>query len=442
MSSVEVTRESVTLPDQIARQIVLPEGHRDEQALYAAYRWLRENQPVGLAKVEGWDPVWLVSKHADVMEVERKPQVFSAGGGQEIGAHNPIFNNQAGDAFTKQINNGSLRILDALPYLDPPEHSKVKGITVDWFRPQNLKTREDAIRDHARESVEKLVALSKEGELDLVKDWSLHFPLHVIMTLFGVPEEDEPRMAALTQDFFGTADPDAQRDDVELSPEAAAAQFSATIKDFYAYFDSLVEDRRANPRDDLATIIAQAKDENGDYLPKTFSYGYFIAIATAGHDTTSTSLANGLLELFRNKDQLAKVRADPSLIPSLVEEAIRWTSPVKHFARRAEEDYVLRGVQIKKGDRLMPLYQSANRDEDVIADPDRFDIERKPNKHLGFGFGPHMCLGMALSRIELAIMFEELIPRLEDIELVGEIKLVQTNFVGGPKNMPVKVTVK
>jgi cytochrome P450 len=443
MSTVEISRESATVPDEVARQIVLPEGHRDEAALYAAYRWVRENQPVGLATVEGYDPIWLVSKHADVMEVEKNTEIFSAGGGPEPGSHNPIFANQAGDAFTRRINNGSLRILDAIPYLDPPEHTQIKAITVDWFRPQSLRNREEAIRALAREAADKLVSLSKEGELDLVKQWSIFFPLHVVMTLFGVPEEDEPLMMSLSQDFFGVADPDEKREDVqELDEEAAAAQFAKAIQDFFAYFDRLVEDRRANPRDDLATIIAQARDENGEYLPKTYSYGYFVAIATAGHDTTSTCMANGLLELYRHKDQLEMVRNDPKLIRPMVEEIIRWTSPVKHFVRRVEQDHVLRGVQLKKGDRVMSLYQSANRDDDVISDPDRFDITRSPNRHLGFGFGPHMCLGMALSRLELAIAFEELLPRIEDVELVGDIKLMQTNFVGGPKNMPVRVTAK
>jgi cytochrome P450 len=445
MSTVEISREPATVPDEIARQIVLPEGHRDEAALYAAYRWLRENQPVGLARVEGYDPIWLVSKHADVMEVEKNTQVFSAGGGPDApGSHNPIFANQAGDEFTKGINNGSLRILDAIPYMDPPEHTQIKAVTVDWFRPQNLKPREEQIRALAKDATEKLVALANEREqFDLVKDWTLFFPLHVVMTLFGVPEEDEPRMMALSQDFFGVADPDEKREDIqELDQEAAAAQFAAAIQDFYAYFDALVEDRRANPRDDLATVISEFKDDDGEYLPKTFCFGYFVAIATAGHDTTSTCLANGLLELYRHSDQLELVRNDPSLIRPLVEETIRWTSPVKHFVRRAEQDHILHGVQIKKGDRLMSLYQSANRDDDVIENPDQFDITRKSNKHLGFGFGPHMCLGMALSRLELSIAFEELIPRIDDVQLVGEIKLMQTNFVGGPKNMPVKVTAK
>ena len=263
--------------------------------------------------------------------------------------NNPILQNQAGDEFTKSLLGGSLRIMDALPYMDPPEHTEIKGIAIDWFRPTQLKKWEDQIRDLAKASVEKLKKLSAGGEIDLLDDWALGFPLHVMMTLFGVPPEDEPRMMALTQEFFGTADPEHQREDVEeVSPEAMAQQFAATIQDFFAYFDVLVEDRRANPRDDLATIVATAKGPDGEYLPKSFSYGYYMAIATAGHDTTSATLAGTLQLLAQHPDVLARVKADPKLIPNLILEALRIVAPVKHFTRRAEQDYTMRGQTIKK----------------------------------------------------------------------------------------------
>ncbi len=165
----------------------------------------------------GYDPVYLVSKHADIMEIERQPHVFSSAGGEDKGKFNPILANRAGDEFTKTINNGSLRILETLTYLDPPEHTVVKDIAADWFRPANLKQWEDTIRGLATESVDRLLA--GDGKIDFVKDFALQYPLHVIMSLFGVPESDEPRMMTLTQEFFGTADPDAARDDVEpLTP--------------------------------------------------------------------------------------------------------------------------------------------------------------------------------------------------------------------------------
>ncbi|OLM08891.1 MULTISPECIES: cytochrome P450 [unclassified Pseudonocardia] len=440
MTTTEVGPNTVkTVPDDIARQIVLPEGHRDETALFGAYQWLRDNAPLAQVDVEGYDRLWLVTKHADLMEVERQPDVFTSGGGEEKGSHNPILANQAGDAFTKSLTGGSLRILETVTYLDPPEHTAVKDVANDWFRPANLKRWEDTVRSLAREAIDQRL---KPGvnELDLVKDWAIYYPLHVVMTLFGVPEEDEPRMMGLTQDFFGTSDPDTARADVEpLSPEAAAQQWAAAIQDFYAYFDSLVEQRRVEPREDLASIIANARREDGEFWDKTFAYGWFVAIATAGHDTTTTTLAATLEALSHNPETLARVQQDPKLIGDLVNEGLRWASPVKHFMRRATRDYELRGQRIAAGDRLMLLYQSGNRDADVFDAPEEFRIDRKPNRQIAFGYGPHMCIGQHLAKQELRIMFEELLPRLRSIKVVGERKVMQTNFVGGLKNLPVRL---
>jgi cytochrome P450 len=436
MSTTEQSTE--TIPEAIARQIVLPEGHRDDDALFEAYRWLREHNPLGRAVVEGYDPLWLVSKHADIMEIERQPEIFTSAGGEHKGSVNPILANQAGDAFTKQINNGSLRILETLTYLDPPEHTEIKDIALDWFRPQNLAKWESVIRDIARNTVGRL--LRTDGRIDFVQQFALQYPLHVIMSLFGVPESDEPRMMSLTQEFFGTADPDAAREDVEqLTPDAAARQWVATIQDFYAYFEALLQDRRANPRGDLATVIAESRDPNGEYYPNEVYYGYFIAIATAGHDTTSSTLAGGLLELARHPEQLALVRGDLALVPRLVDESLRWASPVKHFMRAATRDYTLRGRDIHAGDRFMLLYQSGNRDADANPNPDAFDITRRPNRHIAFGYGPHMCIGQHLAKLELRVMFEELLPHVASLRPTGDTRYIQTNFVGGLKNMPVAI---
>ncbi|MBB3082360.1 cytochrome P450 [Geodermatophilus sabuli] len=440
MTTIEASAlPSETVPDDIARQIVLPEGHRDEVALFEAYAWLREHNPLAKVEVEGYDPLWLVSKHAHIMEIERQPALFSNGGGDQPGSHNPILTNQAGDAFTKSLTGGSLRVLEALPYIDPPEHTVIKDVASDWFRPANLKKWDGAIRTLAREAIDKHLEPGV-NEIDLVKDFATHFPLHVIMSLFGVPEQDEPRMMALTQEFFGTADPDTARADVAaLSPEAAAQQWAAAIADFNAYFDALVEARRTQPRDDLATLIATARRPDGEYFEKATAYGWFITIATAGHDTTASTLAGTLEALAQHPDQLAAIRQDPSRIPDLVNEGLRWASPVKHFMRQATADHELGGRQIRKGDRFMLLYQSGNRDADVFDAPDAFDSTRKPNRQISFGYGPHMCLGQHLAKQELRIMFEELLPRIRSIEVAGDRRVVQTNFVGGLKNLPVRL---
>jgi cytochrome P450 len=440
MTVTETATDTALIPDHIAAQVVLPEGHGDHDKLFAAYDWLRDNMPVGKARVEGYDDLWLVSKHADIMEVERNTELFTAGGHDEPGSHNPILNNLAGDEFTKTLL-GSMRVMDALPYLDPPEHTEVKDLGGAWFRPANLKQWEVPIRELARKSMAKYL---KPGtsEMDFIEDFALFYPLNVIMTLFGVPEEDEPRMMALTQEFFGTADPDLQRSDTPTTPEAAQAQFIAAYQDFSAYFVGLIADRRAAPREDLASLIANAKKPDGELYPDSYAIGWFMAIATAGHDTTAATITGCIEALAQNPDQLAKVQADLSLVPDLINEALRWASPVKHFMRRARVDTELSGVAIKKGDRIMPLYQSGNRDSDVFDAPYTFKMERKPNKQIAFGYGPHMCVGQHLAKLELRIILEELLPKIESVELLPGRKLTQTNFVGGIKRLPVRITMR
>ena len=430
------------LPDEIARKIVLPEGHADLDSLHAAYRWMRQNMPVGKAVVDGFDELWLVAKHADILQVEGMPEVFAAGGGPDHpGSHNPILQNQAGDQFMKNTV-GTVRIMDALPYMDGAEHSAMKAIAFDYFKPSRLAKLEDQIRQLARESIDKLKKVSEQGEIDLVTDWALGFPLHVIMSLFGVPPEDEPLMMKLTQEFFGTADPEHQRDDIEaMTPEAMAQQFAASIQEFYGYFENLLQDRRANPRDDLATIIAQARRADGEYWPASFAYAWFMQVCTAGHDTTSSTLAGTLKALAEHPDVLARVKADLSLVPKMVVEGVRYVAPVKHFMRIALTDTTLGGQTIKAGERVMPLFQSGCRDEDLFENPDVFSLDRENNAHLGFGFGPHTCVGQHLAKLELRIMFEELLPRLESIEITGPGSLTATNFVGGLKHLPARVKI-
>ena len=257
------------------------------------------------------------------------------------------------------------------------------------------------------------------------------------MTLFGVPPEDEPRMLRLTQEFFGVHDPEEQRPEMAADPAVGAKMWAAALEDFYAYFDDLSAKRRAQPTDDLLSLIANS-EVNGKPIPREEANGYYVAIATAGHDTTSSSTAGGVHGMIAFPENFEKVKADPSLIPGLVDEAIRWTSPVKHFMRNATADTEVRGQAIRAMDRLMMCYPSGNRDEEVFADPDRFDITRSPNKHIAFGFGPHMCLGQHLAKLEMRVLFQELLPHLKSVELAGPPRMVETNFVGGYKSLPIR----
>jgi len=273
------------------------------------------------------------------------------------------------------------------------------------------------------------------GQCDFAAEVALHYPLQVIMSVLGVPEADEPRMLQLTQKLFGAEDPDFGGADPEQT-------LLATLMDFATYFNRMTMDRRENPTSDIASTIANATVD-GEPLGDLQTIGYYVIIATAGHDTTSSTLAGGLEALLREPDQLRALQEDPRLIDNAVDEMIRWVSPVRHFMRYAQEDYVLGKTAVRKGEGLLLSYLSGNRDETVFEEPLRFDVRRRnADEHVAFGLGVHFCLGAHLARMELAAFFRELLPRLESIELTVEPEYTASTFVGGPKRVPIRYRVR
>jgi cytochrome P450 len=268
---------------------------------------------------------------------------------------------------------------------------------------------------------------------------ALHYPLHVIMEILGVPEGDEPRMLKLTQELFGAADPELGRGGASATfVDAADRDFDfGVITDFFEYFRQLSEARRKNPTDDLASLIANSQID-GQPISDLEAMSYYIIVATAGHDTTSSSTAGALWALAENPGEFRKLKADLSLIPSLVDESIRWTTPVKTFMRTVTADTEFAGRQLRRNDWLMLCYASGNRDEEVFEAPDAFRVDRKPNRHLAFGYGAHLCLGQHLAKMEMRILWEELIPRLENVELAGSPAMSEAVFVNGPKRLPIR----
>jgi cytochrome P450 len=271
-------------------------------------------------------------------------------------------------------------------------------------------------------------------ECDFVTDVALNFPLYVILSLLGLPEEDFPRMLKLTQEMFGGDDAEHQRGD-------SMEDLLAVLADYFAYFTKLTASRREHPTHDLASAIANGRVD-GEPLSDMDTVSYYVIIASAGHDTTSDAISGGLHALIENPNELSRLREDLGLMPTAVEEMIRWTTPVKEFMRTAAEDTVVRGVPIAKGESVYLAYVSGNRDEDVFTDPFRFDVGRDPNKHLAFGYGVHFCLGAALARMEMNSLYTELLPRLESIELAGEPELSATTFVGGFKHLPIRYSLR
>ncbi|MGX1103133.1 MULTISPECIES: cytochrome P450 [Bradyrhizobium] len=418
------------IPADIAATLVDPVAYADDR-IHDSYRWLRANNPLGIARPEKFDPFWVVTKHAHIQAISRQNELFH-------NADRPTtLTTQALEERVRKITGGP-NLVRSLVQMDAPDHPKYRALTQGWFMPANLGKFEARVREIARATVRRMLA--RGGACDFVEDVALGYPLHVIMEILGVPEADEPRMLKLTQELFGPQDPDTARVRDALSAEQVSAMLQSIIADFSAYFRKITEDRRQNPRDDLATVIANAKI-GGDYMPEHDQTSYYMIVATAGHDTTSSSTAGAIWALARDAAEFAKVKANPELIPGLVDESIRWMTPVKHFMRSATADTELGGRKIAKGDWLMLCYASGNRDEEVFEDPDRFRSDRKPNRHVAFGYGAHLCLGQYLAKLEMRILFEELLPRLKSLSLDGEVKMTQAYFVNGPKKLPIRFEV-
>ncbi len=291
-----------------------------------------------------------------------------------------------------------------------------------------MKAIEVRIEELAKSHVDRMLAAG--DECDFVPEVAVNFPLYVIMSLLGVPESDFPRMLRLTQELVGS-------DDDEMKRSEPADETMNALLEMFEYFSALTASRRENPTDDMASAIANARID-GEPLSDIETMSYYTIIATAGHDTTSSSIAGGLRALIDHPDQRRALSTDLDMLPHAVEEMIRWVTPVKAFMRTAAEDREIRGVRIAAGDSLLLSYASANRDEDVFDDPFTFDIRRDPNNHVAFGFGVHFCLGAGLARMEMKKFFAELLPRLGTIELAGEPELTATTFVGGLKHLPIR----
>ncbi|MEO0961411.1 MAG: cytochrome P450 [Pseudomonadota bacterium] len=422
------------IPDDIAVTVVDPRSYADGDAIDEAFAKLRKDIPLGVAGPQGFEPFWVVTKHKDIVEVERNGDVF------HNGDKATTLVDASTDAAVREMMGGSPHLVRSLVQMDNPDHKNYRGITAANFMPQELKALEVQVRKIAKSFVDHMEESGRknDGRCDFAKDVAFLYPLHVIMELLGVPQSDEPKMLKLTQELFGAADPDLNRTGKERSdPKEALAALSGTVAEFIEYFSAVTEDRRKTPRADIASVIANGKIE-GEALGVLEAMSYYIIVATAGHDTTSGTTAGTMWELAKDREKFLQVKEDPKLIPLLVEESIRWVTPVKHFMRSATQDTVLGGQEIKKGDWMMLCYQSGNRDEDIFDDPFEFKVNRQPNRHIAFGHGAHICLGQHLARMEMRALWEELLPRLDSVELDGEPTRMLANFVCGPKSVPIK----
>ena len=401
-----------------------PAAYADEARLHEALGLLRRQDPVHWVEAPGFDPFWAITRHTDIMDIERNHALFH-------NAPRPLLATSEMDAVTRQREADGIG-LRTLIHMDDPQHRVVRAIGADWFRPRAMRAMEERIAELARQYVERMA--DHGGECDFATDVAVHYPLYVILSLLGLPESDFPRLLALTQELFGGADEELRRGE---TPE----ELLATLLDFFAYFQDITSARRTAPTEDLASAIANARVD-GEFLSDIDIASYYVIIATAGHDTTSSTISGGLHALIEHPGELARLRDDPALLPTAADEMIRWVTPVKEFMRTATADTQVGGVTIKEGEAVLLSYPSGNRDEEIFTDPFRFDAGRDPNKHLAFGFGVHYCLGAALARMETRALFAELLPRLESIELAGRPEWTATTFVGGLKHLPIRYSLK
>ncbi len=425
-----MTQTIPTLHGSEAQLVIDPKTYGNWTAALDLFdRLRRENPVVRVENDEFHDPFWLITRYDDVMRISKDNATF---------LNNPrpvVFSFRSAIEFSRAVT-GSNMLVDSLVVFDAPVHMKYRKLTQEWFMPKNLKLLEGEIRALAKTTVDRLIDNGAEG--DFVPLVAAPYPLHVVMRILGVPEADEPRMLFLTQQMFGGQDEDLNKSGTaNMSPDQITQLVAGAVKSFEEYFAALAAEKRARPTDDVASIIANALVD-GAPLDDRAMAGYYIILAAAGHDTTSASTAGAMLALAQDPDQFARLKADRSLLPGIVEEAIRWTTPVQHFMRTAAEDVELGGQRIAKDDWLMLSYVAANHDDSVFPDPRRFDAARSPNRHLAFGAGAHQCLGLHMARLEMRILFEELLDRLDGIELVGEPKRSNSTFVGGLKTLPLR----
>jgi cytochrome P450 len=405
--------------DDAAKVLADPLAYTDEPKLHAALSHLRANAPVSWVEVPNYRPFWAITKHADVMGIERDSVLFT-------NWPRPVLTTAEGDELQAAAG------VRTLIHLDDPQHRVVRAIGADWFRPKAMRALKVRVDELAKNYVDKMMTVGPK--CDFVQEVAVNYPLYVIMSLLGIPESDFPRMLKLTQELFGS-------DDSEFKRGSSNEDQLPALLDMFGYFNTVTASRREHPTEDLASAIANARID-GEPLSDIDTVSYYLIVATAGHDTTSATISGGLHGLIENQDQLHRLRDNLDLMPLATEEMIRWATPVKEFMRTAAEDTTVRGVPIAAGESLLLSYVSANRDEDVFEDPFRFDVGRDPNKHVAFGYGVHFCLGAALARMEVNSFFAELLPRLKSIELNGDPEFVATTFVGGLKHLPVRYSLR
>jgi len=380
------------------------------------FTWLRQNAPVywhAYGGAQGWPGFWAVTRHDDIEHVSRHPEVFSSARRTSNFYEFP----------ESEVARHRLGILSA----DPPLHTRLRGLVNRGFTPRMTELLEHGITQICARLLDDV---TRRGEADFATEIAAPLPVEVICELVGAPTEDRARLYELTNIMAGASDPEVG---------SGIAGYSQAVAEMSAYAAGLAEQRRRQPRDDIVTRLLVPNDEKDELTAAEFAV-FFNTLIIAGNETTRNAASGGMLAFFEHPDQWRRLVADPAVIPTAAEEIVRWVSPLNHQRRTATCTTELAGQTIAEGDKVVMFYTSANRDEDVFADPQHFDIGRDPNPHIGFGHGPHFCLGRHLAALELRILLQAISERMPDIGLDGEVSRLRSNFINGIKHMPVRFT--
>ena len=376
-------------------------------------RRMRNEAPVFYHEEPGQDGFWCLTKYQDVWKVSLDNRMFSSSRGTAL-----IQN------FSEEEK---MPLREIMLNMDPPVHTKNRRLVNMGFSPKVLNKAELHIRDLAREIVD---GVAHEGHCDFVTEVAAELPLQVIVEMLGVPKEDRSAFFQWSNTMIGRDDPE-----YCTTPEAPAM---ASMQ-LFAYADQLAEARRKHPQEDLTTTLLNAEIDGERMRPDQFQ-AFVMLLSVAGNETTRNLISGAMHAFFQNPDQWQRLLKDPSLIDSAVEEMLRYISPVMHFKRTPQQDVEIRGQKIREGERIIMWYIAANRDEEIYQNPDAFDVGRHPNDHLALGIGPHFCLGNHLARMEIKIIFQELLRRLPDIRQAGPVQRLRSNFINGTKHLPVEFT--
>ena len=391
------------------------------------FHTLRHEDPVH------WQPeqapnsgFWAVTRHADITRVDRDPETFTS----------TRFVN------LEEVDDDQIHKRASILELDGVRHRALRSLLQRQFGASVINSYSDFLRGLTATTLDSALA---QGGFDFVKEVSADFPINVLARLLDVPPEDNQQLIDWGNRIIGNTDPD-YTDVLLHSAESERYRDlpfrSPASLEVFAYGRELARQRRGGEGTDLISRLVNATPRDGTPLSAQDFDNYFLLLVVAGNETTRHTITHAMLALLQHPEELARLQEDPSLIPTAVEEFLRWASPVYHFRRTATRDVELGGKHIKEGDKVVMWYASGNRDEEVFTDPYDFDVARTDNDHVTFGKGsPHLCLGNLLARTEIRIMFEELVPRVAGIRLTGEVPRVRSNFINGIKRLPVEVTL-